>query len=103
MALLLAATTTATSAHAHLVATRGGLTCSAWMQQRPKASKLSETWLLGFLSGMAQQADIDLPQQPDDDSLFRWMDDYCRANPKQHVAVGAFVLFGKLRAEGGSK
>lgn len=90
----------ASSVSAHLVETRGGVTCAAWAQQRPKASKLQETWLLGYLSEMAQEADIDLPKAVDNEAIFGWMDDYCRQNPKQPVVLGGYMLFGKLRTEG---
>lgn len=91
------------SASAHIVETRGGAACATWAQQRPKNSKLLETWLLGYLSGMAQQADIDVPKAVDNDAIFRWMDDYCRRNPQQRIVMGGYLLFGKLRTEGGLK
>jgi hypothetical protein len=49
---------------------------------------------------MAQGADIDLPKAAEDDAIFRWMDDYCKQNPKQGVALGGIMLFGKLRSDG---
>jgi hypothetical protein len=87
-------------ASAHLVQIRGGVTCAAWNQQRPKNSRLLETWLLGYLSGMAQEADKGLPAAVEDDEIFRWMDAYCKENAKQGVNLGGYMLFGKWRSDG---
>jgi hypothetical protein len=97
---LLASVGAVSPAFAHLVQIRGGVTCSEWTQQRVKNSKLLETWLLGYLSGMAQEADIGLPAAVEDDAIFRWMDAYCKQNPKQGINLGGFMLFGKLRSDG---
>ena len=86
-------------AQAHLVESRGAASCETWSKQRPRNAKLLESWLLGYLSGLAQEADHHFPKSMDDAALFRWMDDYCRQNPKQMIALGGFMLMGKLRAE----
>ena len=103
VALVAATLLAASSAVAHLVDTRGGVTCAMWMQQRPKNSQLLEAWLLGYMSGLAQEADIHLPKAVDNDEMFRWMDDYCKKNPKKIVTLGGFIMFNKLRADGSLK
>jgi len=86
-------------ADAHLVASRGAVTCETWTKQRPQNAKTAEAWLLGYLSGLAQEADHDFPKVMDDAALFRAMDDYCRQNPRQTIALGGFMLMGKLRTD----
>jgi hypothetical protein len=85
-------------ASAHLVETRGAASCETWLKERPNNAKLHESWLLGFLSGVSQEADIHFPKAMDNAALFKWMDDYCRQNPRQTIQLGGFMLMGKLRS-----
>jgi hypothetical protein len=85
-------------ANAHLVETRGAASCETWLKERPNNAKLHESWLLGFLSGVSQEADIHFPKVMDNAALFKWMDDYCRQNPRQTIQMGGFMLMGKLRS-----
>lgn len=89
----------APAASGHLVETRGAASCETWLKQRPNNAKLEESWLLGFLSGVSQEADIHFPKSMDTPALFKWMDDYCKKNPRQTIQMGGFMLMGKLRAE----
>lgn len=79
---------TAPVASAHIVDTRGSSTCEAWTKQRPKQSKLLEAWMLGFMSGQAQIADIDIPKGVTSGAIFVWMDKYCNKNPRQGLGDG---------------
>src|SRR5512138_1327769 len=85
-------------AEAHMVASRGAITCETWLAQRPRNSKAVEAWLLGYLSGLAQERDRDLPDVMDDEAMFRWADDYCRSHPKATAAVVGVQLMIKLRS-----
>jgi len=85
-------------AEADMVASRGAITCETWLAQRPRNSKAAEAWLLGYLSGLAQERDRDLPDIMDDEALFRWVDDYCRSHPKATSAVAGVQLMSKLRS-----
>ena len=85
-------------ARAHLVETRGAASCETWLKERPNNAKLHESWLLGFLSGVSQEADIHFPKVMDNAALFKWMDDYCRQNPRQSIQMGGYMLMGKLRS-----
>ena len=87
------------AAQGHLVESRGGASCETWSKQRPHNAKVLESWLLGYLSGLAQEADHDFPKVMDEAALFRAMDDYCRQNPRQTIALGGFMLMGKLRTD----
>jgi hypothetical protein len=88
----------APAAGAHLVESRGAASCETWLKQRPNNAKLHESWLLGFLSGVSQEADIHFPKVMDNAALFKWMDDYCRQNPRQTIQMGGYMLMGKLRS-----
>ncbi len=90
-------------ASAHLVQIRGGGTCADWMKQRPKQAQLLETWLLGYLSGMAQQLDIHFPKEVSNDAVFLWMDTYCKQNPGKGLQTGGFRLMGKFANNEGVK
>lgn len=69
-----------------------------WTKLRPHNATTAEAWLLGYLSGLAQEANNDFPKSMDDAALFRWMDAYCRQNPTQTIALGGYILKDKLRA-----
>ena len=81
---------------AHFVQIRGGGSCVEWTKQRPKNAQLLETWLLGYLSGMAQQLDIHFPKGVTNEDVFAWMDNYCKQRPKGGLQDGGFRMFGKL-------
>ena len=85
-------------AESHMVVSRGATTCETWLAQRPRNSKAAEAWLLGYLSGLAQERDRDLPNVMDDEAMFRWADDYCRSHPKATAAVVGVQLMSKLRS-----
>lgn len=85
-------------AGAHIVASRGAVSCETWTKQRPRNAKAAEAWLLGYLSGLAQERDRDLPNVMDDEALFRWMDDFCRTHPRYTTAEAGVKLMSKLRS-----
>jgi hypothetical protein len=87
------------SAQSHIVQMRGAPTCAAWSAQRPANSKIVEAWALGFVSGIAQEMDKHVPEEVTEDAIFRWLDDYCKRNPKESVALGIVMFVGKLRGE----
>jgi hypothetical protein len=74
------------------------VSCETWSKQRPRNAKAAEAWLLGYLSGLAQERDADFPKGMDDAALFRWMDDYCRRNPAHTTALAGFMPMSKLRS-----
>jgi hypothetical protein len=88
------------TAQAHIVQMRGAPSCAAWLAQRPADAQAPQAWLLGYVSGMAQQFDKNLPADATEEAIFGWMDDYCKRNPQQSVALGGYMYFGKLRGDG---
>ncbi len=89
---------------------RGGISCAQWSWERGKQTALFErAWLLGYLSAVAVKTGKEFwgaPKGAEADRLqneatYRWMDDYCRANPLQDVDDGAEILFAERT--GGTK
>ena len=104
---------------------RGARSCATWITQRDleKANQTSNstanTWLIGYLSGLAEGMNKEfwgvsnlesldsasgmsreVGGESDDHSLdstfvYLWMDKYCRANPRKSTHDGALQLFNE--------
>lgn len=81
----------ATSLYAAPVEIRGSRSCSHWQEESRYAKSstdmnkvpllISKSWFLGYLSGRAEESGRNLLKGTDNDSIFLWLDNYCRANP----------------------
>jgi hypothetical protein len=77
---------------------RGSWSCAEWIQGRTMPESLDNTlsyskqWLVGYLSGVAAGLDKDLLTGMNNDSIFLWMDNYCRANPLRRIDEGGYTL-----------
>lgn len=80
--------------------------CGQWLQARNADAR---DWLLGFLSGLsvAWAAEGKTPARPMSalsslEEPVIWMNNFCRANPREVVGRGAIILFFELarRREG---
>ena len=86
-AIVLAASSlllSATAFEAQAVTILGSRSCGTWVSERSLKSLgalVNETWLVGYLSGLAYGSDKDFLKGTDNESLFLWVDNYCRANP----------------------
>lgn len=66
----------------------GLASCGLWVEARQTSSEsLSvsglqqmEHWILGYLSGVANKTGKDILKDVDPASIFRWIDEYCKAN-----------------------
>lgn len=68
---------------------RGGRSCEAWLRNTHSAVSIGggdESWLIGFLSGIALMSERDFLRGTDNDAIFVWVDKYCQANPSKEVA-----------------
>lgn len=79
------------------VGIRGVRSCSIWAKDR---SNSDESWLLGYLSGIASGVGKDFwgaegVDGLDNESVYLWMDNYCKANPSRNIAEGADRLFSQ--------
>ena len=68
---------------------RGSMTqqeasCGQWVRNRtnnPQQITQAQNWILAFLSGSSFATGRDILRRTDDESIFLWMDNYCKANP----------------------
>lgn len=91
------ATLVAGPASAHLVEGRGASNCQAWVAARPAKSQVLEAWMLGYVSGLAQWADHDLPASYTPEAIVGWVDRYCKEKPKHPLTLVGYRLFGEIR------
>ena len=81
----------------------GSHDCGQWLnRQRGRAH--SETWVLGYLSGLNVAHDqagfgprdpLDFLNSPD--QAFAWLDNFCQANPLRKLDGAANELFKELK------
>jgi hypothetical protein len=90
----------------------GNLSCGRWSAQRsdglhsagtnlPDGSHyLTESWVAGFLSGMgyAGKQGGEPFHGVDNDGIFAWIDNYCRAHPIERLAE-AVKAFSQMRSQ----
>lgn len=76
------------------ITTIGDRTCGQWVAQRKDSAV--QNWLAGYLTGLAVAFNNDALAEPDNDSIFLWMDNYCATRPLDRVATGGRVLFDEL-------
>ena len=106
--LLLASSVVAVAASsAGAVEARQAPSCGEWISHREKSDTLAignTSWLLGYLSGIAVSRGTDFLSGTDNNSLYRWMDNYCRSNPLRDVSAGGNALAAELtKAKGAPK
>ena len=97
--LLALALALVTEQSAAVVGIRGAVSCGTWLKGRGAGeSNRHQTWLVAFLSGLAAGRDMDFWGQPgvnilENESVYLWMDNYCRNNPLKDMDDGAESLF----------
>jgi hypothetical protein len=87
---------------------RGNISCESWIKERNEANKggkgeigvtLNRVYLLGFLSGLSSGTGIEFfnkdGERLEDESIFLWMDNFCKAIPSTDIYDGAYTLFIK--------
>jgi len=96
-ALLLASLLVTAAVCVQAVEIRGVRSCGYWISGKATVQGgANEAWLLGVLSGMALYSDKDILKGTDNESIYLWMDNYCRANPLKSISNGGDVLFEEL-------
>ncbi len=76
----------------------GDLDCGLWMRARQQnKANVFESYVLGFLDGISAGEDREFwrgnGQIISRDSVYLWIDNYCRSNPLSQVVPGVFKLF----------
>jgi hypothetical protein len=100
MALVLA------DAGAQGVGIRGGPSCGTWVNAESNHKNTREginfgrTWVIGYLSGLASATGKDFWGRQNinllsNDSVFLWIDNYCRSNPLKNLDDAAIILFAE--------
>jgi hypothetical protein len=99
VALILVQVLTLPLAQAQDVTIRGVQSCGTWVKERAAKRDIFETaWLLGYLSATAAALRQDFwgrqgVNSLDSESVYLWVDNYCRANPLRSLGDAAVVLF----------
>lgn len=88
------------------VESRGTRSCRDWQEQTRYAKSatemnkvpllVSKNWFLGYLSGRAEESGKNLLKGTDNDSIFLWLDNYCRANPGKALENAGAELMREL-------
>ncbi len=113
IAPVLAVALLACSLNAAAVEIRGVRTCSKWIEEKrlEKSAKemnrvpvlITRTWFLGYLSGRADQSGKDFLKGTDSDSVFLWLDNYCRDHPQMDLDKAGIALVRELMQMKGIK
>jgi hypothetical protein len=69
-------------------------------QGRSVQSVVYQAWLIGYLSGLASGTGKEVIKDLDDQSIFLWIDNYCRDNPLKRTFEAAEELYyRRMRGE----
>ena len=87
------------------VAIKGSASCGEWIQYRSPTSGteggwrtlVSQSWLMGYLSGLAVGRNKNFMQNTDAQSIYLWMDNFCNSNPLDNLDTGGYVLADELQ------
>ena len=97
-ALTVATLTASDHAMGYALIGNGTLTCGAWSQARrdPQgpATRMSEQWVVGFLSGIGSMVlgELDPLHGLQAEGVYDWMDNYCSAHPSETIEAAARVF-----------
>lgn len=85
---------------------RGSRSCSKWLEEKNLANSqkemnkipvlITKNWFLGYLSGRADATGKNFLKGTDSDSIFVWLDNFCRENPGKDLEQGGIVLTREL-------
>ena len=88
------------------VSIRGAGDCGTWIEKQKEEEKgrfnSQQAWLVGYLSGLAVARQINFwgdqsANSLSNESVFLWMDNYCKNNPLMGINDGADALFIERR------
>ena len=91
---------------ASAVEIKGERSCSKWFEEKRVAKSVKEmnkvpvlisrSWFLGYLSGRAEASGRNFLKGTDTDSIFLWLDNYCRDNPQMNLDKAGIELAREL-------
>lgn len=95
------------SAAAQTVTARGARSCALWNENRLDAlgghllgAQFYQTWLVGYLSGVAAGTGVDLLGGRPNAPLFQRVDRYCAENPGANLAQAGMTVARELMQTG---
>jgi hypothetical protein len=110
---ILAACLLSLNLFASAVEIKGARSCSKWLEEKRLANSAKEmnkipvlitkSWFLGYLSGRADASGRNFLKGTDSESIFLWLDNYCRANPDKNLDQGGIDLARELMQMKGIK
>lgn len=81
--------------------TVGNRSCGKWVEGRSNPGSYRNigviSWLGGYISGMASMSGVDILKDRDADSVFLWVDNYCRSNPLENLSDAGNALYSELQ------
>jgi hypothetical protein len=99
------------SSEANALTVIGDRTCQKWIHDRNAAKKANpspdeiwqeladESWLMGFLTGVAVESYTDYLKQPNAEAINIWVDNYCAQHPLNFLGTASHQLYLDLRAK----
>lgn len=92
--------------YASAVGIKGARSCAKWGEEKRTANSLKEmnkipvlitrSWFLGYLSGRADASGKNFLKGTDNDSIFLWLDNYCRDHPQAELDQAGIDLAREL-------
>lgn len=86
--------------------TFGNPSCGQWVAafEKEKSNDLSwtmlnkQSWLVGYMSGInsSEYLNVDILKNTDADSIYLFVDNYCREHPLDDVTDAAMALYSEL-------
>jgi hypothetical protein len=93
---------TSLNANAGITIIGEGASCGSWVEERQKNSAVyKETYLLGYLSGLAMGLRKDILSGLDASAVYIWTDNYCKANPTNTLIMAAMVFKNEIIKKNG--
>ena len=86
----------------------GTITCDDWLEFRNEQPKNHERQAQAWIDGFVSAANLSRPNGPDIlasrhadgvDWIYAWIDDYCKAKPKDRLVAAAFALVKDLQSK----
>ncbi len=82
------------------IATLGVRTCGNWVKEAKTpnscAAIANQSWLVGYITGLAVGSNKDFLKDSDTDSLFLWVTNYCQKNPLEKLDSAGYALAEEL-------
>ena len=79
--------------------TLGVRSCGEWIKDRGSPSVMTAAqlnWLGGYLTGVSEFTRTDIINSVDKESLYLWVDNYCKAHPLEDTSSAAYNLTVEL-------